>query len=37
MHKSLILDSRIASKYSKSLLGLYSQRFLEFVFELHLV
>ena len=28
MHKTLILDTRIASKYRKSLLGLYSQRFL---------
>ena len=37
MHKSLILDTRIASKYRKSLLGLYSETFLEFFFELHLV
>ena len=37
MHKTLILDTESASKYRKSLLGLYSQWFLEIFFELHLV
>ena len=37
MHKTFILDTKRASKYRKSLMGLYSQWFLEIFLELHLV